>query len=170
MASEYVCIANTDYRSNCGTDCSECDLLRTERRRRRSNWLHWTFNERRQASNWIPVELDINPAELNSAYGRSTAGKLLWSLIILLVSFNVLDAVLTARALSLGFTEANPVMAGLFEVSVPLGMAMKFAIVAMGVFALWRFRSVMLAVRGMVVLTGLYGSVVLYHLVFQLSM
>ncbi len=170
MANEYVCTANIDYRSTCGTTCGKCELLLSERRRKRSNWLHWTFNERRLASNWIPTDVEFEGSALDGSDSRGRAGTLLWTLIILLFTFNVLDALLTARALSLGFAEANPVMAGLFDMSLPLGMAMKFAIVALGAFALWRFRSVELAVRGMVVLTGCYGAVVIYHLAFQLSM
>lgn len=170
MASEYVCTANIDHRSACGSSCRKCDFLLTDRRARRTSWLHWTFNERRFASNWIPADIDFEGSAMAGSDSRGRAGSLLWTLIILLFSFNILDGVLTARALSLGFVEANPVMAGLFEVSLPLGMAMKFAIVAAGAMALWRFRSVVLATRGMIVLTGCYGAVVIYHLAFQLSM
>lgn len=168
MASEYICTANIDHRSTCGTSCGRCDFLLLERRRSRG-WLHWTFNERRCASNWIPNEADFQGVVLAADESGGRAGSFFWTLVILLLSFNILDGILTARALSLGFDEANPLLAGLFEMSLPLGMMMKFAVVAAGAFALWRLRDIMIAMRGMALLTACYGAVVLYHLAFQLS-
>jgi hypothetical protein len=92
------------------------------------------------------------------------------SVITLLLSFNILDCVLTSRALTLGFEEGNPLMASLFRMSMPLGMTAKVAIVAAGALTLWRFRHLALAVRGMSVVTACYGAVVIYHLSFQLTL
>ncbi|GBE57894.1 hypothetical protein BMS3Abin01_00820 [bacterium BMS3Abin01] len=163
-------MADINWRSSCDSDCGDCRFLITNRRRDKTPWWHWSFNERRIASNWIPTELQLEEGLLSERFSRGNAGTFIWAMIILLLTFNALDAVLTARALSLGFTEANPAMAGLFAISVPLGMACKFAVVAGGAYILWRFRQAVLATRGMAVLTGCYGAVVIYHLVFQLSL
>lgn len=170
MAAELACTANIEYRSACDAICKECRLLIVNRRRKAPRWWYWTFNERRKASNWSPAGYQHEGDILREAGGRSTAGSFLWTMVVLLFAFNILDSILTARALSMGFTEANPVMAGLFEYSMILGMACKFTIVAIGGYALWKFRHVVLATRGMAVLTGCYGAVVMYHLAFQINL
>ncbi|HDY69922.1 MAG TPA: hypothetical protein ENH54_03200, partial [Actinobacteria bacterium] len=130
-------MADINWRSSCDSDCGDCRFLITNRRRDKTPWWHWSFNERRIASNWIPTELQLEEGLLSERFSRGNAGAFIWAMIILLLTFNALDAVLTARALSLGFTEANPAMAGLFAISVPLGMACKFAVVAGGAYILW---------------------------------
>jgi hypothetical protein len=170
LAPELVCTADIDRRSSCSTCCGDCGYLITNRRRDRTPWWHWTFNERRVASNWIPERPRLGDGVLAANPARKGSGFFLWTLMGLLLAFNILDAVLTARALSLGFAEANPVLAGLFHVSVPMGMSFKFGIVAAGAYALWRFRDAALAKRGMAVLTGCYGAVIIYHLAFQLTL
>lgn len=170
MATEYVCTADIDQRSICGTSCGGCNFLLAERRRKRTSWLHWTFNERRFASNWIPGDIDFDGSAISASDNSGGAGHLIMAMVVLLFSFNILDGILTARALSLGFAEANPLLAGVFDMSLPLGMFMKFAIVVAGAAALWRLRDVTMAIRGMALLTACYGAVVLYHLAFQLSM
>lgn len=91
------------------------------------------------------------------------------ALMSLLITFNLLDVILTLRALSLGVAEANPVMAGLFGISLPLGMFIKFVAVSAGAVLLWRYRHLPLAARGMNLLAFAYGAVIAYHAVFQLG-
>lgn len=170
MTTGFVCSADMSMRSSCDISCSDCGYLRIDRRRQGRSWLHRPLRERRTASNWIPAELRYRDEVIDPEASRSPASIFLWTLLGLLVIFNVLDAVLTARALSLGYTEGNPLMAGLFEISVPLGLAGKFLVVAAGAAALWKFRHVVLATRAIAALTGCYGAVVIYHLVFQLSL
>lgn len=89
-------------------------------------------------------------------------------MVLLLVIFNIMDSLLTARALSLGFSEANPVMAGLFNMSLPMGMFFKSVIVGTGALFLWKYRHLPIAVRGITGATACYGAVILYHLFFQM--
>ncbi|MHB8793730.1 MAG: DUF5658 family protein [Thermoleophilia bacterium] len=90
------------------------------------------------------------------------------AMVLLLVTFNLMDSLLTARALSLGFAEANPVMAGLFKMSLPMGMFFKSVIVGTGALFLWKYRHLPVAVRGITGATACYGAVIFYHLYFQL--
>jgi hypothetical protein len=170
MTTGFVCSADIDRRAACDFTCGDCNLLLPDRRRQGRSWLHRPLWERRTASNWIPSELRYRDVALSQEAGDSPAGFFIWTLVTLLIVFNTLDSILTARALSLGYAEGNPVMAGLFEISVPLGLAFKFSLVAAGAAALWKFRHIVLATRAMAILTGCYGAVVLYHLVFQLSL
>lgn len=173
MASELVCTAKINHRNSCNTVCGRCRFLLADRRRELKGsfaWLHRVIRERRVASNRVPYEYELSNNILREKGSVKATGSMLLMMIALLISFNVLDSVLTIRALSLGVAEANPVMAGLFEISLPLGIAMKFAVVAAGSCLLWKLRQYMLAIRGVTVLTGCYGLVVAYHLVFQLQL
>jgi len=70
----------------------------------------------------------------------------------------------------MGIEEANPLMAELFNVSLPAGMLLKSLLVAAGALILWWYWRLPLARRGMAVLTCFYGAVVAYHLFFQLAL
>jgi len=168
MAGEFICSAGPDHRNNCETECQECSFLKADRRQQVQK-MDWSFGDRRTMSNLMPAGYGASsPSVVSSTQGFSNT--FIFSIIMRLLSFNLFDCLLTARALSLGFMEGNPLMADLFNLSMPLGMAAKVAVVTAGAMMLWRFRHVALAVRGMMIVTGCYGAVVLYHLTFQLSM
>jgi len=125
-------------------------------------------------SNWFPAGRQLVGIDFSSTPTRPFFGEATWResfpllIAALLVTFNLLDSLLTARALSLGFAEANPVLAGLFNMSLPMGMFFKSVVVGTGALFLWKNRHLPVAVRGMAGATACYGAVILYHLYFQL--
>ncbi|MCL4472679.1 MAG: DUF5658 family protein [Actinobacteria bacterium] len=172
MAARFVCTAERSHRTDCGSGCSGCAYLINDRRKQSVQKLSWSDSDRRIMSNWLPPNFELATAGAHAprsgVSGRDNAGATLMYLGALLIVFNLLDSILTARALSMGYTEANPVMAGLFNMSLPMGMLFKSAIVGLGAMALWKFRHLPVAMRGMTAATVLYGSVILYHLYFQI--
>jgi len=164
-----VCTANTLHRSSCGSLCDDCSHLKPDRRARQSRFLSFELPDRRFSSNWVP-DLQLagsGAAALPRRFRMDTAELQPLMMVLMLVSFNLLDAIFTARALSLGFAESNPLLAGLFEISLPLGMFLKSAIVGVGAFLLWRWRHQPTAMRGMMFATVAYGAVIAYHIYFQ---
>lgn len=172
VAARFVCTAERSHRTDCGSGCSGCAYLINDRRKQSVQKLSWSDSDRRIMSNWLPPNFELATAGAHAprsgVSGRDNAGATLMYLGALLIVFNLLDSILTARALSMGYTEANPVMAGLFNMSLPMGMLFKSAIVGLGAMALWKFRHLPVAMRGMTAATVLYGSVILYHLYFQI--
>lgn len=173
MDTALACTASMSFRSLCAAACGECRHLMPDRRRRAACFS--ADGERRRRSNLIPAGFLPESADL--LYAGGAAGPTAVSprnaallLVSLLLAFNLLDILLTIRALSLGFAEANPFMAGLFSLSVPMGMLAKFILVGIGALLLWRLSHLPLARRGMAMVTGCYGVVVAYHLFFQLSL
>lgn len=163
-----VCAAGKEERRSCDHDCGRCASLREDRRRHNVTALFWTFPERRRFSNILPAGYELALAD-GSVYPRRTLSRQLpVALMGLLLTFNILDVFLTLRAFSLGVAEANPVMADIFHLSVPLGMLFKVVAVSTGALLLWKYRHLPIASRGMNFLTACYGAVVLYHLYFQM--
>ena len=171
MEQNLVCTASTGHRDSCGSECKRCRHLKPDRRQQ-VFLMDWSAPERRVMSNLMPHGLRLAGSDFIAAATRTEAetAPYVWPVIFLLMSFNIFDCLLTARALSLGFAEANPVMAGLFSVSLPLAMVAKALLVSAGALFLWRYRHMPLAARGMTAVTICYGAVVVYHLAFQLSM
>lgn len=131
--------------------------------------MFWTFPERRTVSHILPTGYDLALADGSVVPPRDLSRQLPLALMGLLLTFNVLDVFLTLRAFSMGVVEANPVMADILHMSVPLGMLFKFVAVSTGAVLLWKYRHLPIASRGMNFLTACYGAVVVYHLVFQLG-
>ncbi|MBE0428825.1 MAG: hypothetical protein IBX61_03025 [Thermoleophilia bacterium] len=167
MNRKMVCAAAGDQRLACDNRCHACGFLKADRRASRESAICWTLDERRTISNLLPFSYSLAEGDGSLSTSRPWTRRLPAMLLALLLTFNFLDMVLTARALSLGVAEANPVMAALFEISIPFGMVAKFAVVSAGGLILWRLRHLPLAARGMGALTASYGAVVLYHLAFQ---
>jgi hypothetical protein len=133
--------------------------------------LRWSRLDRRTTSNWLPDYQFAGIGNTSPAAGSFTRDMTNWLpllLTALLVTFNLLDSFFTARALSLGYTEANPVMAGLFTMSMPMGMLFKSVVVGLGALTLWKFRHLEMAMRGMTAVTAFYGAVIMYHMYFQI--
>jgi hypothetical protein len=155
-------------RRDCSYVCDACSYLRSDRRQQTAV-LSLDFWERRRVSNLLPVSGQLAIAGgavlTDQSPGRQYAGAILG----LLIAFNILDALLTMRAFSLGVEEANPIMAGIFNFSLPLGILAKVCVVSSGALILWKYRYLPLASRGMNLLTACYGAVVIYHLSFQLG-
>jgi len=132
--------------------------------------VQWSLPERRALT-------AILPAPAFSYAGAAAAGEIsgrdrpaALHLLALLALFNLIDCLMTARALSLGYAEGNPVMASLLEVNLPLAMFIKTLVVGLGSYVLWRNRHLPFAARGLSALTVLYGLLAAYHLSFQLSL
>ena len=87
-------------------------------------------------------------------------GPLLWALL----GLNLADALFTGRALSLGASEANPLMAGLLGYGLWPAFAFKMGVVGVGACFLWAYRAEPLARWGAILVTFTYWSVVAYHL------
>lgn len=174
VATASVCTANTAIRFDCDSRCASCSHLIPDRRQGRVATYCSSSPDRRRHNDWIPYSLRLAPAGVGHsparirAIPRRSVEALPLILAAALVIFNLLDAALTARALSMGVLEANPIMAGLFNISLPAGMLIKTMLVAAGVFTLWWLWHLPIARRGMMLLTGCYGAVIIYHLSFQL--
>lgn len=89
-------------------------------------------------------------------------------LLLLLVMLNLVDFALTARALSFGYKEGNPIIKYLFGLGpefagyFKIGMAVVFALVT---WVYRRHRSVVVATLFVV---GIYLDLILYHLMGDL--
>ncbi|MEK7817634.1 MAG: DUF5658 family protein, partial [Actinomycetota bacterium] len=147
-----------------------CGFIKTDRRQG-SRFSRVAAYERRVMSHWIPDLYRAGSAAaletIREGRRRSAILGVPTMLVFLLLLFNVLDISFTLRALSLGIQEANPAMAFLFNISVPAGILAKSLVVGIGSLALWRFSHLVIAFRALVAVTGLYGAVVFYHLLFQ---
>lgn len=170
-----ACTASLSFRSLCAVTCGDCRHLMPDRRQ--GAVVSLADVERRRRSNWIPAAPPPGSADLlvagqpaGTSAGAVSSRNAALLLVCLLMAFNILDITLTIRAFTLGFAEANPFMAGLFDLSVPLGMLAKFLMVGAGGLLLWRLSHLPLARRGMVAVTGCYGAVVAYHLLFQFAL
>ena len=173
MAAALVCAGGSQARFDCDSRCERCGFLIPDRRRRQSASFLREFADRR-LDDWMPSSLRLTGAAAGHqgagvAPHRATALTPML-LAAALVIFNVLDSLLTARALSLGVAEGNPLLAGLFSFSLPLGMLLKTVLVGAGVLVLWGYWHLPLARRGMLALTVFYGAVVFYHVFFQLAL
>lgn len=168
MPQALVCSANHEYRGSCSVGCTNCDFLISERRAAGPGGrVEWLQSERRALTNLLPMPA-LEHAGGASAVETGTERQAAGILLALLIAFNVIDCLMTARALSLGYLEGNPVMASLLEIDLPLAMFIKTMAVGAGGYFLWRNRRMAIAYRGLSGLTLLYGMLVAYHLAFQL--
>lgn len=170
MSTSRVCAARSAQRDKCSQQCGGCNFLIGERRASRPGAFHPAFSDRRIMSHILPTsEFAVAGAPGVIVDSPHPSRRLPSTIMILLIIFNLLDVVLTLRAFSLGIAEANPLMAGLFGISLPLGMLIKFIAVSAGAILLWKYRYLPLAARGMNILAFAYGAVVVYHVFFQLA-
>lgn len=169
MTKQLVCTAGMERRLVCGNECESCSSLKADSREMRFGAINLVTFERRFISNLPPAGYGLAGVDGSLAAGGGWSMPLPSALMIMLLFFNLLDVLLTARALSLGVVEANPVMAGLLSVSIPFGMFAKFTAVSVGAWLLWRYRHLPIAARGMNLLTACYGAVVVYHVFFQIG-
>lgn len=171
LANRLVCTSDKVYRCDCGNSCSGCKFLVADRRSSPVDSFSRSRLDRRIASNWLPnyaiAGLGTTAAGAEGPLAEMTTWLPLL-LATLLVTFNLMDSLFTARALSMGYAEANPMLAGIFNLSVPVGILLKTVVVGLGAFALWKLRHLQLAMRGMTVATSCYGVLILYHLYFQI--
>lgn len=174
MAATMVCTADIAHRAECEARCGGCGFMRPDRRSGGRRSLKLTTAERRVMSNWVAqFSPGAGTFELPAVQVREGSPAILALpslLVFLLITLNLLDFTLTLRALDHGVGEANPLMAGLFSLSVPVAFAFKSLVVGTGAVILWRFSHLALAFRGLVALSGCYAAVVVYHLLFQLTL
>ena len=95
--------------------------------------------------------------------GVSRARVLFWLLLGLWV-FNVLDFLLTRRAIALGrATEANGVMGYLLHVGTSTAFAFKMGLVTVGCLLFWRLRRHDTVLFAAVLLAAVFAAVVIYQ-------
>jgi hypothetical protein len=88
----------------------------------------------------------------------------LWAVAAAVLLLNLFDAVATLVWVNLGIAhEANELLAHLLDRNAVLFMAVKLALVFLGVGLLWRRRERRLAVFGLVLALVAYASLGLYH-------
>ncbi len=97
------------------------------------------------------------------------SNKALRIILIALAAMNVADYLLTLRALSLGATEANPIMAAAMDAG--LFGPVKLLAVPLVCLGIWCARArLRLAVRGMVAGAAvIYGGLMVWHVIGQLA-
>ena len=79
-------------------------------------------------------------------------------------ALNILDLLLTNRALALGAVEANPIMAALFEVSPALAASLKLLVTGGVVAVIWNMRRYRRILEvSLIALVG-FGALVAYQL------
>ena len=78
---------------------------------------------------------------------------------------NVLDFALTLNALSIGATEANPVMASLFEAGPVWAGVFKMAAVALASLLVWEWKRYRKALLAAVMMLAVFTAVFVYHIV-----
>lgn len=168
MSQAVVCSADTEFRSNCGAGCQSCAFLISDRRAINAGGMQWHSFERRSLINLMPA-LPSGAAVGSITVSGHRSMTASWYLLACLVFFNIVDCIMTTRALSLGYAEGNPVMAALLDINLPLAMSFKALLVAAGAYLLWYFRHLSIASMGLTALTGVYGLLVVYHLSYQLA-
>ncbi len=87
-----------------------------------------------------------------------------------IVVFNYIDLLLTMRALELGATEANPIMAWLFESSPAAAATVKMGIsgvVVVVLLALGRYRRVL---EASLVIMYAYAALMIYHVIIAIRL
>lgn len=77
---------------------------------------------------------------------------------------NLLDFLMTHRALQSGVGEANPVMNGLFSVSPWAAGVFKLTVVGLSSLAIWRFRRYRRLLVASMFLVAAYSAVILFQL------
>lgn len=88
----------------------------------------------------------------------------MWPVVVAIVVLNLLDAIATMIWVELGIAEeANALLDHLLHRDAVLFMAVKLALVSLGVTLLWRYRRRPLAVAGLVLALATYGSLAVYH-------
>ena len=86
-------------------------------------------------------------------------------IVIAILVLNVLDAVLTLIWIRTGAaTEANPLLAQLAHEQPVLFIVVKFALVGLGSWLLWRFRKRPMSVASVFIAFLVYYFLLLYHL------
>jgi len=86
-----------------------------------------------------------------------------WTVLAVVLFFQVLDALLTLRILDRGGSELNPLMAGLIERSEPLFVGTKIGISLVGLMVLGIHKNFLVARTGLVLLLALFGGVIGWH-------
>ena len=91
----------------------------------------------------------------------------LQNIVKVILIFNLIDALFTILWIYSGFAnEANPLLAGLIKDYPAIFAAVKFALVGLGSFLLWRFRYRPLSIISIFLAFMTYYCLLLYHLRF----
>ena len=85
------------------------------------------------------------------------------AVLLVFVVLNIADLLLTVRALSMGATELNPVMAWLFELDPTLAALFKLAVGMAIALAVWAARRYRLILETSLLLVTVMTVVLIYH-------
>lgn len=136
-------------------------VRRQERRKRRDPFYfpeRRTGFDRRTAPGWRGRYLS-DLREMGSS--RITLPLVLATIVVL----NLMDYLLTLRILALGGTEANPVMAHLFNMGLETAALAKLGIVGVVVIALLALRRYRRTLELSLLLLLVYSALMIYHIV-----
>jgi hypothetical protein len=86
-------------------------------------------------------------------------------LLVLVNALNLIDFGLTLNALSIGASEANPVMASLFDVSPVWAGVFKVVAILVATAIVWECRRYRKALAAAIVMLFIFAAVFIYHMV-----
>jgi hypothetical protein len=86
-------------------------------------------------------------------------------LLLTVNALNLIDFALTLNALAIGASEANPVMASLFEASPIWAGVFKTAAVALASLLVWEWRRYRKALVAAVAMLAVFTAVFVYHMI-----
>jgi hypothetical protein len=96
---------------------------------------------------------------------HQTARPIVATAAAVIIVLNLVDAVFTLLYTGVGLaSEGNPLMDQVLRESPTMFMAVKLALVSLGVLMLWRLRQRRAAAVGLVASAGAYSMLALYHL------
>ena len=105
------------------------------------------------------------------AHPSESRDRLLLLLLIELSALNVADLALTRYALWLGFaTESNNIMDYFLSAGTLPALLFKVGIVSLGAILLWRLRTYVVATVAAALVTGVFAAVVVYQVLWVLSL
>ncbi len=139
------------------------DQRRVDRRVRRVS-LH--YPERRSGfDRRLPRGGPIRAASARLLSSYRDRPRVVASVLGAVVLLNAVDLILTMRALDLGATELNPVMAGLLGFDPVVAAAFKMTLVGTVAIGLWVLRRYRRVLEASLLLVGTFAVLTGYHLV-----
>jgi hypothetical protein len=87
------------------------------------------------------------------------------TVLIAVVILNAVDLLLTVRAIGLGATELNPIMAGLLGFDPVVAAVFKLTLVAVVALSLWVLRGYRRTLEASLIMLGVFALVAAYHVI-----
>jgi len=113
-------------------------------------------------------QIEPNKPDSNLPIGTAKEFRWLRVIVVLIIVLNILDAIFTLFWVNAGLAkEANVLMRYLVHNHPFAFVAVKFSLVLLGTYILWRNRFNRMAVLGMFVIFIIYYALLLHHLSFS---